>query len=180
MKSVRLGIHILRIMWRVGLIRLSLSQVWRILKAWRRTRGSFATLAAIAQIRTPHHIGLVDEQGELTFEELYYTSVKLARYLVTTYQIKNHHRAAILCRNQRSFVISIIALTHLGIDTLPLGTDQSPATVKRTLSDQEIFLILYDQEFEEALAHETSRHGCCVDLSPPLTAPPSRSWQPLP
>lgn len=69
-------------------------------------------------------------------------------------------RVALLSRNHRSFVISLLATGRLGCDVLPLGTD-SPATVlTKLLAQQRIELVVHDTEFAPLLACALGKQQC--------------------
>jgi len=105
--------------------------VWlRILLAWRRCGGSFAFLAEVAALRFPEQVALWDEDGQLTFAELWREAEGLAGWL-RDQGIGPGQQVGLMCRNHRSFVLGLLALCRLGADVTPLACDLPPAVVDR-------------------------------------------------
>lgn len=105
-------------------------RVWLgMARAWRRCGGSFAFLAEVAALRFPCHPALFDEDGQLTFAELLHEAQGLAGWL-RCQGVGPGRQVGLMCRNHRSFVIGLVALSRSGADVMPLSCDL-PAEVLR-------------------------------------------------
>ena len=105
--------------------------VWlRILLAWRRCGGSFAFLAEVAALRFSAQVALWDEDGPLTFAELWREAEGLAGWW-RHQGIGPGQQVGLMCRNHRSFVLGLLALSRLGADVTPLACDLPPAVWQR-------------------------------------------------
>lgn len=105
--------------------------VWlRILLAWRRCGGSFAFLAEVAALRFSAQVALWDEDGPLTFAELWREAEGLAGWW-RHQGIGPGQQVGLMCRNHRGFVLGLLALSRLGADVTPLACDLPPAVWQR-------------------------------------------------
>jgi len=143
--------RILRAMWRSGLLRFSPIDFIRALFVWFRCGSSYAALAGIAAIRFPERVALHDDEGTLTFAELAHQADALALALLRENGLRAGQQAALLCRNHRGFVIGLLALSRLGVDTLALGTESPAASLQRVLARQRQSFVLHDAEFTSLL-----------------------------
>ena len=95
-----------------------LAGILRAVRKWGTgPAGGFAALA----VRAPHQIGLIDELGSLTFEEMHRRSNALARALAER-GVQEGDSVALMCRNHRGFVDASVAVAKLGADLLYLNT----------------------------------------------------------
>jgi acyl-CoA synthetase (AMP-forming)/AMP-acid ligase II len=117
----------------------------RTLRQWGRgAAGGFTTLA----LRHPDQVGLVDELGELTFDEIHQRSNALARSLGTL-GVGEGDSVALLCRNHRGFVEATIALSKLGADVLYLNTAFAAPQLGEVCARERPAAIIYDEEFTD-------------------------------
>jgi acyl-CoA synthetase (AMP-forming)/AMP-acid ligase II len=143
--------RVLRALWRTGILRLGPGQVVRVLWAWWRRGNSFATLAAFAALRFPDRCALHDEHGPMTFAELDARARALAVSLHRQHQLRAGQQAALLCRNHRGFVVSLVALARLGADTLVLGPDSPARVLARIFARQAVDLVVHDGDLAPVL-----------------------------
>jgi len=118
------------------------------LKRWGTgPAGGFTSLA----VRAPHDIGLVDERGELTWEELDRRTNALARSLRER-GVAEGDSVALMCRNHRGFVEASVAVAKLGADTLYLNTAFSGPQLSEVLEREDPQALVHDEEFSELLS----------------------------
>ena len=122
-----------------------------ILRAVRRwgtgPAGGFVALA----VRAPHQIGLVDELGSLTYEELHRRSNALARALAAR-GVREGDSVALMCRNHRGFVDATVAVAKLGADLLYLNTAFGGPQLVDVLERERPAVVIHDEEFAELLS----------------------------
>ena len=130
-------------------------------------QGTNATTGlAMAAVRRPHAVGLVDERGSLTWRELDRRSDALAVGLaavgrgaegpVTT--------VALLCRNHRGFVETLSATARLGAQSLLLNTGFSGPQLADVMAREQGTLIVYDEEFAGVVAEARARIPGLVEV----------------
>lgn len=162
MKRLRLLARILKALWSSGLLQLSPSHWSGLVGAYWRCRNSYAFLAELAALRHPHGIALHDSQGCLSFAQLHQLSLHWAGWLGQHQGVGPGQAVAILYPNERSFVLAVLALTRLGADVLPLGSDLPPQVLNSLLQRQKPSLLIHHPDMESSL------HDCPV----PHTAVP--------
>lgn len=125
---------------------MSPAQLIPILRAWWLCGPTFAFLGALGAIRFGDRVAIHDEEGALSFSELNSMVEAWAVCLLREHQVGPGSQVAIVCANHRSFLIHLLALTRIGADVLPLGTDL-PDTVRDTiLQRQDITLVLGEDD----------------------------------
>lgn len=135
-----------------GVIRLysplALAGVGRALLRWGvGPAGGFIALA----VRAPDQVGLIDEQGELTWGELHRRSNAVGHALLER-GVSAGDKVAVMCRNHRGFVEAVLGATKVGADVLLLNTAfAGPQLAEVTEREQPVALI-HDQEFTQLLA----------------------------
>ncbi len=102
-------------------------------------------------IRYGDEIGLIDEQGTLTFEEMHQRSNALAREWRRA-GMREGDRVAILCRNHRGFIDATIACSKLGADALYLNTQFAAPQITDVCAREKPPAIVFDEEFAELVA----------------------------
>lgn len=93
----------------------------RALQALARWGATAAAASKTNAIRHPDAIGLVDDEGTLTFAELHACSNALAHALRER-AVGERGGVAILCRNHRYFVDALVAASKLGARAIFLNT----------------------------------------------------------
>ncbi|HEX2316066.1 MAG TPA: AMP-binding protein [Thermomonospora sp.] len=112
--------------------------------------GSFVSAAA----RDPERAAIIDEYGTLTYAEVNARTDRLARALA---EDGTPPRVAVLCRNHRGMVETLLACSKAGADTVMLNTGMSAEQSLRVLEEQNIDLLVADSEFAEVLDGATIR-----------------------
>jgi acyl-CoA synthetase (AMP-forming)/AMP-acid ligase II len=119
------------------------------LQRWGTTlAGSFI----IAAIRDPGRPAIIDEFGTLTYAEVDARTTRLATALSAGIATeKGPPHVALLCRNHRGMVESLIACGKLGADTVLLNTGLATEQLLTILAEQQIDVLIADAEFEPLL-----------------------------
>jgi fatty-acyl-CoA synthase len=125
-----------------------LAGILRTVRQWGTgPAGGFAALA----VRAPHQIGLIDELGSLTYEEMHRRSNALARALAGR-GVKEGDSVALMCRNHRGFVDASVAVAKLGADLLYLNTAFAGPQLVDVLEREKPAAVIHDEEFTELLS----------------------------
>ncbi len=129
-----------------------------------RRYGPHATTGfALAANRRPNGIGLIDERGSLTWQQIQDRADALAVGLgaVSDGQPTS---VAILCRNHRGFVDAFLAAGRLGVPALLLNTGFSGPQLADVLEREQATLIVYDEEFAGLVADARARIPALVEV----------------
>jgi len=105
--------------------------------------GGFTSLA----VRVPDQVGVVDELGELTWQQVHERSNALARGL-RELGVREGDSVAVLCRNHRGFVDATVAVAKLGADLLYLNTAFAAPQLGEVCERERPAAIIYDEEFD--------------------------------
>jgi acyl-CoA synthetase (AMP-forming)/AMP-acid ligase II len=152
MKSVRLAIWILVTLFRSGILPCRIDHWVKMVRALWLCGPSFAFLGQIAAARFPRHQALCDDKGSLSFAQLNLQSEALARFLRTEDGVAPGDRVAIVFSNHRGFVLSLLALTRLGADVLPMNPRLPEAVLTDLLERQDIDLVLHEAEVSDRIS----------------------------
>jgi acyl-CoA synthetase (AMP-forming)/AMP-acid ligase II len=122
----------------------------RVLRELRRWGASPAAGVSAAAIRHPNEPMIIDELGELTFAEMQKRSNKLARAFADQ-GIKEGDGIAILARNHRGFVDTVLAASKLGANCLFMNTMFSGPQLVDVVDREDPKAVVYDEEFLEVM-----------------------------
>jgi acyl-CoA synthetase (AMP-forming)/AMP-acid ligase II len=117
-----------------------------VLRELRRWGASPAAGAAAAAIRYPDETMIIDELGELTFAEVHERSNKLANAFAGQ-GISEGDGVAILARNHRGFVETVLAISKLGANALFMNTMFSGPQLIDVLEREDPKAVVFDEEF---------------------------------
>ncbi|SHH10088.1 AMP-binding protein [Streptoalloteichus hindustanus] len=106
---------------------------------------------AIGAARHPDRPAVVDEQGAVTFAELDDRTTRLANGLLGS-GVKAGDRVAVLCRNHRGFVETVVACAKIGAHVVLVNTGLSATQTAAVLRDQGASVVVADAEFRPMLA----------------------------
>jgi acyl-CoA synthetase (AMP-forming)/AMP-acid ligase II len=124
-----------------------LARIGKALKEWGTgPAGGFIAMA----LRDPDRVGLVDELGSLTFDEMHRRSNALSRALAE-YGVREGDSVAVMCRNHRGFVDAIIATAKCGADILLLNTAFAGPQLVDVLEREAPRVVIHDEEFTDLL-----------------------------
>jgi acyl-CoA synthetase (AMP-forming)/AMP-acid ligase II/uncharacterized membrane protein len=149
--SLDQAIHTVRTLAGAGLIRPvrpdRLVQALRALNKYGYTPAAgFAASAA----RYPDELAIIDESGTLTFQQVHIRTNALAHALAD-HGILEGDDVAIMARNHRGFIESVVALSKIGANSLFLNTAFAAPQLTEVVKREKAKAIIYDQEFGELL-----------------------------
>ena len=127
----------------------------RLLRATReatRWSGSLAAGFAISARRFPDVTAIKDDQGSVTYGELWSRSEALATGLRDRGVLPGDN-VGLMCRNHCGFVESLVALSLLGANVYFLNTGSASTQLADVVEREEIGLLLHDKEFAEVVGH---------------------------
>ncbi|TDD12674.1 AMP-dependent synthetase [Kribbella turkmenica] len=137
----------------VALIR---SGVWRparpshligIERALRQWGQSMAALGAIAAIRFPDRLAVIDEAGSTTYAELDRRCERIAAAMHADHGVVAGSKVAVLCRNHQGFLEATLSASRAGADVLFVNTEFAPPQLKAVLERHRPDLLVHDAEF---------------------------------
>ncbi|HEU5156496.1 MAG TPA: AMP-binding protein [Streptosporangiaceae bacterium] len=114
-----------------------------VLHAWGTTlAGEFTSAAA----RDPYRTALVDDRGELTYADV----VERTSRLAAGFRLESPRpRIAVLCRNHRGLVETLIAGSKRGADMILLNTGYGAGQLRDVLTELRVDLMVADVEFAD-------------------------------
>ena len=108
------------------------------------------TAFVVGRWRHPDRVAIVDDRGTVTFREIHERTDRLARALADR-RVGPGSRVAVLCRNHRGPIETILAVSKLGADVVLLNTGLSPSQMKAVAEEQEIGTIVVDSDLTDRL-----------------------------
>jgi acyl-CoA synthetase (AMP-forming)/AMP-acid ligase II len=124
-----------------------LARVAREIARWGPSPAAGIAGAAIAH---GDDVMLIDEKGELAFDEMHRTSNALARALGEE-GVKEGDGIAIMARNHRGFIEATLAASKLGANALYMNTAFSGPQLIDVMEREKPAVLIYDEEFSELL-----------------------------
>lgn len=115
-----------------------------------RRWGEIGMVPALNARRTPHRLAIVDDDGSLTCKELDDAVNAVANGLLAM-GVKGGDGVAILARNHRWFVIANYGCARVGARTIMLNTEFSGPQIRDVSEREGARLIIYDDEYTEAV-----------------------------
>ncbi|MEJ2870715.1 AMP-binding protein [Actinomycetospora sp. OC33-EN08] len=109
------------------------------------------TAYAIGAVRHPDQIAIVDDRGTVTYGEFAQRTDRLARALADR-GIGADSKVAVLCRNHRGPVETIIACSKIGADVVLMNTGLSTGQMKAVAEEQELTSIVVDSDLADRLS----------------------------
>lgn len=151
------ALFLLRQLTSAGIVRpLPPTTVARMLGALRALGPTPAAGYAVNAIRRPDRLAIIDDAGRLTFGEVHVRTNALARRL-RELGVREGDAVAIMCRNHRGFVESVVAASKLGAHQLLLNTMFSGPQLRDVLDREQPVAVLYDEEFHALLGDGAGR-----------------------
>jgi acyl-CoA synthetase (AMP-forming)/AMP-acid ligase II len=117
-----------------------------VLRELRRWGASPAAGVAASAIRYPDEPMIIDELGELTFSQVQKRSNRLARALRAN-GVKEGDGVAILARNHRGFIETVLAVSKIGANALFMNTMFSGPQLVDVVDREDPKAVVYDEEF---------------------------------
>ncbi|XRQ10148.1 AMP-binding protein [Actinomadura welshii] len=122
------------------------------LRRWGTLLGG--TLVSTAA-RDPDRVAVIDDDGELTYAELDARTDRLAAALGRSGTALGRSgaapRVAVLCRNHRGMVETLVAASKRGSDLVLLNTGMSTGQLVDVVREQEVEVVVADAEFADFL-----------------------------
>jgi fatty-acyl-CoA synthase len=115
-----------------------------------RRWGEIGMVPALNARRTPTKAAIIDDDGSMTFKELDDAANAVANGLLAM-GVTGGDGVAILARNHRWFVIANYGAARVGARTIMLNTEFSGPQIKDVSEREGAKLIIYDDEYAEAV-----------------------------
>ena len=143
----------LRVMVESGIVKLPTrpDKLARTLRELRRWGASPAAGVSVSAIQYPDEVMVIDELGELTFAQVQSRTNRLARALRER-GVEEGDGVAILARNHRGFVETVLAASKLGANALFMNTMFSGPQLVDVAERESPTALVYDEEYSEILA----------------------------
>jgi acyl-CoA synthetase (AMP-forming)/AMP-acid ligase II/uncharacterized membrane protein len=145
-------------------------KVLRSLRAVQKWGYTPATGYIANAVRFPDQDAIVDDLGRLTFAEVQDRTNRLASSLADAGVLEGDG-VAIMCRNHRYFVESVVALSKLGAHALFLNTAFAGPQLTEVVKREKPVAIIYDEEFTELLEDAGKRRKRFLAWTEDDTAP---------
>lgn len=130
--------------------------------ATRRRWGSLeAGALANAARRHPDRLGLVDDDGELTYAEFLDQVYKLAHALQDL-GVKDGGHVAVMAHNGRASIFPLCARQMLGFHIFMINANSSGAQIERVMDFHEIDTLIVDQCFYDRLTPATRERATII------------------
>src|ERR1700754_594309 len=138
-------------MFEAGAFKLEPPQNVAAMLADIRRWGEFGMIPALNARRTPNRTAVIDDFGEMTFKELDEASHSVANGLLAM-GVKGGDGVAILARNHRWFLIAVYGVARTGARIILLNSEFSGPQIKEVAEREGAKLIIYDDEYCQAVA----------------------------
>jgi fatty-acyl-CoA synthase len=148
---LRVAVHSVGVIHRSGLVRLSRPDLVAQSGRAIRTLGPIAGPARVAAARDHRAIGLVDELGPLTFDQLDRRSNALARAWAAR-GIGEGTVIAPLARDHRGAIDTMLAAGKLGATLVPMNTGFAASQLAGVVEREGVTAVVYDEEFAGVVA----------------------------
>ncbi|WP_019806549.1 acyl-CoA synthetase [Saccharomonospora halophila] len=119
-----------------------------------RRYGPLAGAVRVAARRDATAVGIVDEQGPLTFHQLDLRSNALARAWAAR-GVGQGTTVAALCRDHRGLVLTMLAAGKLGAPVLLMNTGFAKPQLTAVAERENVRVLVHDEEFAELLGDIT-------------------------
>lgn len=103
-------------------------------------------LLAIAAARDGKRPAIIDDHGELSYQQLHEQSTTLAKALFRA-GLRERNKIGVLCRNHRGFILALCAHGRLGTDLVLLNTAASAQQTRAVIHEQKLDVLFIDEEF---------------------------------
>src|SRR5215208_6644698 len=137
-------------MFEAGAFKLEPPQNVAAMGADIRRWGEFGMIPALNARRTPNRTAIIDDFGEITFKELDVAAHEVANGLLEK-GVSGGDGVAILARNHRWFLIAVYGAARAGARSILLNSEFSGPQIKEVSEREGAKLIIYDDEYFEAM-----------------------------
>lgn len=132
---------------------------------------SVAAGVTAAAARDPRHIGLIDDDGPLSYGELARRSDALA----AAYALRGIGCGTVvglLARNGRGFLLPLVALSKVGADVVLLNTGMAAPQLADVVAREALVAAVVDEDLADLLPPPLVRLAQSVEPPARITAPP--------
>jgi acyl-CoA synthetase (AMP-forming)/AMP-acid ligase II len=137
--------------YRAGIIRAERpDRTARVILSLLRWGNTPAAGFEASAARFPNEPAILDEIGTLTFDQVNKRTSALAHSIVEA-GISSEDNVAIMCRNHRYFIETVVALSKIGANALFLNTAFSGPQLSEVVKREKAEAIVYDAEFLEMI-----------------------------
>lgn len=143
-------LHYLSKMFEAGAFKLEAPKNIAGMLADVRSWGEIGMLPAVNARRTPDALAIIDDEGSMTFAELDEAAHAVANGLLAM-GVKGGDGVAILARNHRWFVIANFGAGRVGARIILLNTEFSGPQIRDVSEREGAKVIIYDDEYSEAV-----------------------------
>jgi len=144
-------VRYLRTIIESGAFRLEPPQNYAALAADVYKWGEFGMLPSLNARRTPDRAACIDDEGEITYRQLDEAAHAVANGLIDM-GVKAGDGVAILARNHRWFLIAHYGCARVGARMILLNSEFSGPQIKEVSEREKAALIIYDDEYTEAVS----------------------------
>jgi fatty-acyl-CoA synthase len=144
-------LHYVRKIFEAGAFRIEPPQNYAAMAADIYKWGEFGMLPSLNARRHPDRAACIDEDGEFTFRELDEASHAVANGLIDM-GVHARDGVAILARNHRWFLIANYGAARVGARIILLNSEFSGPQIKEVSEREGAKLIIYDDEYTNAVS----------------------------
>ena len=120
--------------------------------------GEFGMLPSMNARRTPHRAACIDEDGEFSYQELDEAAHAVANGLLDM-GVRGGDGVALLARNHRWFLIANYGAARVGARIILLNSEFSGPQIKEVSEREGAKVIIYDDEYTEAVSKAEPKLG---------------------
>jgi len=159
MYRLRNELYYVRVCFRCGMLGIeSPVKLWRIARVFW-DYGMLGGSVAIAAIRHPTTVAVVDDRGSITYRELDDRVNAIAASWITN-GLKPGDGVGVLVRNHRGFVEAVLAASKCGARIILMNTGFAGPQIREVSEREGADLFVYDEEYEAELGGLEFRLGC--------------------
>lgn len=135
--------------YRSGL--LSPVGLYRLAGSFLRSGVNLMALMRYTATRYPCRTAITDDDGSITYAELYSRTQQLANTLKVGYGLAPGRRVAIVCRNHAALVSTIFAASATGADIYMLSPEMSATQLASICERHHFHLLIHDGDIAQKL-----------------------------
>jgi fatty-acyl-CoA synthase len=151
-------LHYVRKIIEAGGFRLEPPQNYAAMVSEIAKWGEFGMLPSMNARRTPHGAACIDEDGEFTYRELDEAAHAVANGLLAI-GVRAGDGVALLARNHRWFLIANYGAARVGARIILLNSEFSGPQIKEVAEREGAKIIIYDDEYTEAVSKADPKLG---------------------
>ena len=151
-------LHYVRKIIEAGGFRLEPPQNYAAMVSEIAKWGEFGMLPSMNARRTPHRAACIDEDGEFSYKELDEAAHAVANGLLDM-GVRAGDGVALLARNHRWFLIANYGAARVGARIILLNSEFSGPQIKEVSEREGAKVIIYDDEYTEAVSKAEPKLG---------------------